>query len=122
MDKQFNYFPTPINMEPLFTPSTLGDKYTLFPIPPNEEDLYKLYKKAVASFWTVEEIDFNKDKEDWDKLAENEQFFIKQVLAFFAGSDGIVQENLATRFQRDIQSPVARLFYAFQNAMEGVHS
>jgi ribonucleoside-diphosphate reductase subunit M2 len=109
-------------MEPLFTPSTLGDKYTLFPIPPNEEDLYKLYKKAVASFWTVEEIDFNKDKEDWDKLAENEQFFIKQVLAFFAGSDGIVQENLATRFQRDIQSPVARLFYAFQNAMEGVHS
>jgi len=111
-------------MEPLFNPSTktLGETYTLFPISPNEMDLYKLYKKAVASFWTVEEIDFNKDKEDWEKLSENEQFFIKQVLAFFAGSDGIVQENLATRFQRDIQSPVARLFYAFQNAMEGVHS
>ena len=109
-------------MEPLFTSSSLGDKYTLFPIPPNEEDLYKLYKKAVASFWTVEEIEFTKDKEDWEKLGENEQYFIKQVLAFFAGSDGIVQENLATRFQRDIQSPVARLFYAFQNAMEGVHS
>jgi ribonucleoside-diphosphate reductase beta chain len=111
-------------MEPLFNPSTktLGETYTLFPISPNETDLYKLYKKAVASFWTVEEIDFNKDKEDWEKLSENEQFFIKQVLAFFAGSDGIVQENLATRFQRDIQSPVARLFYAFQNAMEGVHS
>ena len=124
MDKQFNYFPSPKNMEPLFTPSskTLGETYTLFPISPTEADLYKLYKKAVASFWTVEEIDFNKDKEDWEKLSENEQFFIKQVLAFFAGSDGIVQENLATRFQRDIQSPVARLFYAFQNAMEGIHS
>jgi ribonucleoside-diphosphate reductase beta chain len=110
-------------MEPLFdTSKSAGEKYTLFPIAHNETDLYKLYKKAVASFWTVEEIDFNKDKEDWEKLSENEQYFIKQVLAFFAGSDGIVQENLATRFQRDIQSPVARLFYAFQNAMEGVHS
>jgi len=124
MDKQFNYFPTPINMEPLFDPSTrtLAERYTLFPISPQEEELYKLYKKAVASFWTVEEIDFSKDKEDWEKLGESEQYFIKQVLAFFAGSDGIVQENLATRFQRDIQSPVARLFYAFQNAVEGVHS
>lgn len=111
-------------MEPLFNPSstTLGERYTLFPISPNEEDLYKLYKKAVASFWTPEEIDFNKDKEDWEKLTENEQYFIKHVLAFFAGSDGIVQDNLASRFQRDVQSPVARLFYAFQNAMEGVHS
>jgi len=111
-------------MEPLFDPSTrtLADRYTLFPISPQEEELYKLYKKAVASFWTVEEIDFSKDKEDWEKLGESEQYFIKQVLAFFAGSDGIVQENLATRFQRDIQSPVARLFYAFQNAVEGVHS
>jgi ribonucleoside-diphosphate reductase subunit M2 len=111
-------------MEPLFDPAstTLGERYTLFPISPNEEDLYKLYKKAVASFWTPEEIDFNKDKEDWEKLTENEQYFIKHVLAFFAGSDGIVQDNLASRFQRDVQSPVARLFYAFQNAMEGVHS
>lgn len=110
-------------MEPLFdTSKSAGEKYTLFPIAHNETDLYKLYKKAVASFWTVEEIEFQKDKEDWEKLSENEQYFIKQVLAFFAGSDGIVQENLATRFQRDIQSPVARLFYAFQNAMEGVHS
>jgi ribonucleoside-diphosphate reductase subunit M2 len=111
-------------MEPLFDPSntTLGERYTLFPISANEEDLYKLYKKAVASFWTPEEIDFNKDKEDWEKLTENEQYFIKHVLAFFAGSDGIVQDNLASRFQREVQSPVARLFYAFQNAMEGVHS
>ena len=111
-------------MEPLFDSSsaTLGERYTLFPISPSEEDLYKLYKKAVASFWTVEEIDFSKDKDDWDKLSENEQYFIKHVLAFFAGSDGVVQENLATRFQKDVQSPVARLFYAMQNAMEGIHS
>jgi len=92
-------------MEPLFdsTQTTLGARYTLFPIAPYEEELYALYKKAVASFWTVEEIDFSKDKEDWNKLSENEQYFIKQVLAFFAGSDGIVQENLATRFQGEIQ-------------------
>ena len=111
-------------MEPLFNPSatSLGARYTLFPISPNEEDLYHLYKKAVASFWTVEEIDFSKDKDDWATLSDNEQYFIKQVLAFFAGSDGIVQENLATRFQREIQSPIARLFYGLQNAMEGIHS
>jgi ribonucleotide reductase beta subunit family protein with ferritin-like domain len=111
-------------MEPLFSKSstTMGQRYTLFPISPQEEDLYKLYKKAVASFWTVEEIDFSKDRDDWDKLNESEQFFVKQVLAFFAGSDGIVQENLATRFQKDVQSPVARLFYSVQNAIEGIHS
>lgn len=111
-------------MEPLFDSScvTSGQRYTLFPISPAEEDLYKLYKKAVACFWTAEEIDFSRDREDWDKLSMNEQNFIKQVLAFFAGSDGIVQENLATRFQKDIQSPVARLFYGFQNASEGIHS
>ena len=111
-------------MEPLFDSSTttLGARYTLFPIAPYEKDLYALYKKAVASFWTVEEIEFSKDKEDWNKLSENEQYFIKQILAFFAGSDGIVQENLATRFQGEVQSPVARLFYGLQNAMEGIHS
>jgi ribonucleotide reductase beta subunit family protein with ferritin-like domain len=84
--------------------------------------LYVFYKKAVATFWTVEEIDFSKDKDDWEKLNEREQYFIKHVLAFFAGSDGIVQENLASRFQREIQSPIARLFYGIQNAMEGIHS
>jgi ribonucleotide reductase beta subunit family protein with ferritin-like domain len=111
-------------MEPLFDPSstTLGARYTLFPIHPQEEDLYVFYKKAVASFWTVEEIDFSKDKDDWEKLTENEKYFVKHVLAFFAGSDGIVQENLASRFQKDVQSPVARLFYSVQNAMEGIHS
>ena len=111
-------------MEPLFDSSntSAGQRYTLFPIDPSEEDLYKFYKKAVATFWTVEEIDFSKDKDDWEKLNESEQKFIKHVLAFFAGSDGIVQENLASRFQKEIQSPVARLFYGIQNAMEGIHS
>jgi ribonucleotide reductase beta subunit family protein with ferritin-like domain len=94
----------------------------LFPIASSEEDLYKFYKKAVATFWTVEEIDFSKDKDDWEKLDEKEQHFIKHILAFFAGSDGIVQENLATKFQSEVQSPVARLFYGIQNAMEGIHS
>lgn len=123
MDNQFNYFPPSTSMEPLFdNSSSMGQRYTLFPISQHEQDLYKLYKKAVASFWTVEEIDFSKDRNDWDKLTDSEQFFIKQVLAFFAGSDGIVQENLATRFQKDVQSPVARLFYSIQNAMEGIHS
>lgn len=102
--------------------ATPGERYTLFPIKNGETKTYQLYKQAVASFWTPEEIDFSKDEADWESLNENEQQFIKQVLAFFAGADGIVQENLAARFQRDTESPPARLFYAFQNAMEGIHS
>jgi ribonucleotide reductase beta subunit family protein with ferritin-like domain len=111
-------------MEPLFdsTSTTLGERYTLFPIKPSEQVLLKLYKKAVASFWPVEEVDLSKDREDWNKLTVNEQHFIKNILAFFAGSDGIVQENLAGKFQVEVQSPVARLFYGLQNAMEGIHS
>lgn len=110
--------------EPMFNADgiTKGERYTLFPISAAEQDLYKLYKKAVGTFWTVEEIDFSRDRDDWNKLSESEQFFIKQVLAFFAGSDGIVQENLASRFQVEVQSPIARLFYGIQNAMEGIHS
>ena len=96
--------------------------YTLFPIKPSEEHLFKMYKQAVASFWTPEEIPFAKDLEHWETLTADEQHFIKQVLAFFAGSDGIVQENLASRFQREVTSPVVKLFYSFQNAMEGIHS
>lgn len=101
---------------------SLAARYTLFPIAPQETVLYQYYKKAVASFWTVEEIEFAKDKEDWEKLTQNEQYFIKHVLAFFAGSDGIVQENLASRFSAEVNSPVARLFYGMQTAMEGIHS
>jgi len=102
--------------------TTPGERYTLFPIKNSETKIYQLYKQAVASFWTPEEIDFSKDESDWQSLSQAEQDFIKQVLAFFAGADGIVQENLATRFQRDTESPPARLFYAFQNAIEGIHS
>ncbi len=107
-----------IYTSPMTTP---GERYTLFPIKNSETKIYQLYKQAVASFWTPEEIDFSKDEADWESLSEQEKGFVKQVLAFFAGADGIVQENLATRFQRDTESPPARLFYAFQNAMEGVH-
>jgi ribonucleotide reductase beta subunit family protein with ferritin-like domain len=96
--------------------------YTLFPIKPTEEHLFKMYKQAVASFWTPEEIVFSKDCEHWETLSDNEKHFIKYVLAFFAGSDGIVQENLATRFQREVTSQPVKLFYSFQNAMEGIHS
>ena len=96
--------------------------YTLFPIKPSEQHLYKMYKQSVASFWTPEEIQFSKDGEDWAKLSPDEKHFIKHILAFFAGSDGIVQENLASRFQREVDSQVVKLFYSFQNAMEGIHA
>ena len=81
-----------------------------------------MYKQSVAVFWTPEEIDFSKDHSDWGKLTEDEKHFITHVLAFFAGSDGIVMENLVTRFQGEVDSQVVKLFYSFQNAMEGIHS
>jgi ribonucleoside-diphosphate reductase beta chain len=96
--------------------------YTLFPIASNETHLYKMYKQHVAVFWTPEEINLSQDLADWAKLNKDEQHFIKHILAFFAGSDGIVQENLASRFQREVDSAVVKLFYSFQNAMEGIHS
>jgi ribonucleotide reductase beta subunit family protein with ferritin-like domain len=96
--------------------------FTLFPIKSSEKHLFDMYKKSVAVFWTPEEISFAKDAEDWAKLTDEERFFIKRILAFFAGSDGIVQENLATRFQREVDSQVVKLFYSFQNAMEGIHA
>lgn len=96
--------------------------FTLFPIKPSEKHLFDMYKQSVAVFWTPEEISFVKDGDDWAKLNDDERFFIKRILAFFAGSDGIVQENLATRFQREVSSQVVKLFYSFQNAMEGIHA
>jgi ribonucleoside-diphosphate reductase subunit M2 len=96
--------------------------YTLFPIKQSEQHLYKMYKQSVAVFWTPDEIDFSKDMSDWNKLTANEKHFIGRVLAFFAGSDGIVMENLVTRFQGEVSSQVVKLFYSFQNAMEGIHS
>lgn len=84
--------------------------------------VWDMYKKQEASFWTAEEIDLAQDTRDWEKLNENEQHFIKHVLAFFAASDGIVLENLAARFLDEIQIPEARAFYGFQIAMENIHS
>jgi len=85
--------------------------------------LYDLYKKAVASFWVSGEVQVqHQDRQDWEKLTEKERYFIKHILAFFAGSDGIVAENLAVRFYREAESPVVKLFYGFQIAMEGIHS
>lgn len=96
------------------------NRFVLFPI--QYDSIWKMYKKQQASFWTPEEIDFEKDLNDWNKLKDNEQYFIKNVLAFFAGSDGIVLENLAENFMRDIEIPEVRCFYGFQIAMENIHS
>lgn len=97
------------------------NRFTLFPI--KHQDIWKFYKKHVDSFWVAEEIDLSTDLRDWnDKLSENERFFITQILAFFVVSDGIVLENLLTRFMSDVQYPEARCFYGFQIAMENVHS
>jgi ribonucleoside-diphosphate reductase beta chain len=95
-------------------------RFTLFPI--MKPKLYQKYKNHVSVFWTTEEIDLGKDLKDWIKLNENEQYFIKNVLAFFAGSDGIIQENLAARFMNEIQLAEARQFYSVQLMMEAIHS
>ncbi len=95
-------------------------RFTLFPI--QKPKLFQKYKNHVAVFWTVEEIDLAKDMKDWVKLNTNEQMFIKNVLGFFAGSDGIVQENLAARFMNEIQLAEARQFYSVQLMMEAIHS
>ncbi|KAA8498304.1 Ribonucleoside-diphosphate reductase small chain [Porphyridium purpureum] len=97
-----------------------ADRYTLFPI--RHHDIWKMYKKHEASFWTAEEIDLSSDLLQWRSLNKDEQHFIKHVLAFFAASDGIVLENLCERFSKDVQIPEARCFYGFQIAMENIHS
>ena len=103
--------------EPLLEEDDRG--YTLFPI--KYPKVFDLYKKSLALFWTAEEIDLSKDMNDWNKLKENEQYFIKNILAFFAGSDGIVLENLGVRFMQEVQIPEAKCFYGFQIAMENIH-
>ena len=95
-------------------------RFTLFPI--KYPDVWELYTKSLASFWTVEEIDFSSDLLHWkDKLNDDERYFIKNVLAFFAGSDGIVNENLAVNFYNELQIPEARNLYAVQMCIEAVH-
>lgn len=95
-------------------------RFVLFPIKYN--DIYQLYKKAESSFWTVSEIDLAKDMNDWVKLNDNERNFIKNIIGFFAASDGIIMENLASRFLNDVQIPEARAFYSYQIFNESIHS
>ena len=87
-------------------------RFVILPI--QYDDIWKMYKKAMASFWTAEEIDLTSDLKDWEGLKDDEKHFIKHVLAFFAASDGIVNENLVERFMQEVQVPEARCFYGFQ--------
>lgn len=97
-----------------------NNRFVLYPIKYN--GVMDMYKKALASFWTVEEVDLSKDHNDWKQLSDNEKYFIENVLAFFAGSDGIVLENLAKRVMNMIAIPEGKCFYGFQIAMENIHS
>lgn len=96
------------------------NRFVLFPI--EHDDIWKFYKQSVASFWTAEEIDLSQDMKDWENLNDGERHFISHVLAFFAASDGIVNENLAENFVSEVQYTEAKFFYGFQIAMENIHS
>lgn len=96
------------------------DRFVILPI--NYPLIWEMYKKHEASFWTAEEIDLSGDMKDWNQLNEGERHFISHILAFFAASDGIVNENLAVNFMREVQLPEARCYYGFQIMMENIHS
>ena len=104
--------------EPLLTPTP--NRFVIFPL--QHEDLWEFYKKAEACFWTAEELDLANDRKDWLKLTDNERHFLTHVLAFFAASDGIVNENLCGNFCNEVQAAEARCFYGFQMAIENIHS
>ncbi|XP_057164093.1 ribonucleoside-diphosphate reductase subunit M2 B isoform X1 [Ursus arctos] len=104
--------------EPLLRKSSR--RFVIFPI--QYPDIWKMYKQAQASFWTAEEVDLSKDLPHWNKLKSDEKYFISHILAFFAASDGIVNENLVERFSQEVQVPEARCFYGFQILIENVHS
>lgn len=106
------------NQDPILTENP--NRYVLFPI--KDKEIWGFYKKQISSFWVTEEVNLLGDLNDWNKLNDDEQYFIKMILAFFSSSDGIVAENLVNRFSNDVQLPEARAFYAFQNAMETIHS
>jgi len=97
-----------------------NERYTLFPI--KNEDFWKAYKEAQAFYWTVEEMDLSRDLEDWEKLNDKEKHFIKNVLAFFSSSDGIVNANISTNFVDEIKILEAKMFYHFQETIEDVHN
>jgi len=106
-----------------FTESILKEnpnRFVIFPI--KHADIWEFYKKQEASFWTAEEIDLKQDEQDFENLNDGERHFIKNVLAFFAASDGIVNENLAENFVNEVQYPEAKFFYGFQMMMENIHS
>ena len=94
-------------------------RYTVFPV--KYHDIWKLYEQSLGNFWTVDEVDFSKDKDDWVNLNKDEQYFIKNILAFFAASDGIVNENLILNFYKEVQLPEMRQFYASQIQIEAIH-
>lgn len=96
------------------------DRFCMFPI--KYQSIWEMYKKAEASFWTAEEVDLSADQQHWDRLNDGEKHFISHILAFFASSDGIVLENLGSRFLNEVQVPEARAFYGFQIAIENIHS
>ncbi|MEN8858498.1 MAG: ribonucleotide-diphosphate reductase subunit beta [Flavobacteriaceae bacterium] len=105
--------------EPILQPN--DNRFVIFPI--QHDDLWDWYKKQQACFWTAEEIDLSEDILDWNtKLSEEERYFIKHILAFFAASDGIVNENLAENFVNEVQYSEAKFFYGFQIMMENIHS
>ena len=106
------------NIEPLLQEDPM--RFVLFPI--KHDDIWRMYKQHQASFWTAEEIDLSQDQKDWENLNDGERHFISHVLAFFAASDGIVNENLAVNFLSEVQYAEAKSFYGFQIAMENVHS
>lgn len=108
----------PQNDEPLLHDDP--NRFTLFPI--RDQDIWAAYNKHKNAFWTAQEIDYSADAEDWEKLTNDEKYFIENILAFFAGSDGIVLENLVTRFCNEIKLPEARCYYTFQAMMENIHS
>ena len=110
--------PLPIHHEPILRENK--DRFVLFPI--QHQDIWKFYKQAEASFWTAEEIDLSHDIKDWENLTDGERHFITHVLAFFAASDGIVNENLAAHFVAEVQYTEAKFFYGFQIAIENIHS
>ena len=104
--------------EPLLAPD--DNRFVMFPI--KHEDIWKMYKTQIDCFWRAEEIDLTKDFTNWESLNRDEKYFISMILAFFAASDGIVLENLASRFMTEVQISEARAFYGFQIAMENIHS
>ena len=107
-----------MSKEPLLAPD--DNRFVMFPIA--HDDIWQMYKKQVDCFWRAEEIDLTKDSDHWNTLNADEKYFISMILAFFAASDGIVLENLASRFMNDVQISEARAFYGFQIAIENIHS